>query len=84
MRSWQRQVDNRDQLSMSGSTAIRDDLLRIIAIDSFYGYRLSEDLGREGTGEVLLQHTEQAGAPFSFGVRIDNGLFNQGSPAAAC
>lgn len=47
------------QLPMTLATADRDDLVRVIQINAFDGHRVAEDLRREGTGQVLLQHAQK-------------------------
>lgn len=74
----QREIENRDHLSMALATANRHDLLRIIEIDAFDADQLAEHLRIEGTRQVLLQHAEKADALFRIAVRVDDRFLDEG------
>jgi hypothetical protein len=62
---------------MTLAAANRDDFLRVIPIDTFDTHRLSKNLRRERTSEVLLQHAQKSDSLFRFAVCIDNGFLDE-------
>jgi hypothetical protein len=62
---------------MTLAAADRDDFFRVIPIDPFDTHRLSENLGREGTGQVFLQHAQKTHPLFRLAVRIDDGFLDE-------
>jgi hypothetical protein len=62
---------------MALATADRDDLVRVIQINAFDGHGVAEHCGREGAGQVLLEHAQKPDALFRFAVRIDDGFLDQ-------
>jgi hypothetical protein len=62
---------------MTLAAADRDDFFCVIPIDRVDAHRLSKNLGREGTGQVFLQHAQKTDPLFRVAVRIDNRFLNE-------
>ena len=63
---------------MALATADRDDLVRVIEIDTIDPNGHSQDVGHKWDVQVLLQHGEESDALLGLAVGIDDRFFNEG------